>query len=147
MIKMTVTALLALGISTTAAAHGAGYEAEPGVANAALRFFYSVGEPMADTDIVVLTPAGDAWQRGRTDGAGRFSFVPDRDGAWQVVADDGLGHEVRAAVSVEAGSVTGGEGPTVVRLSPMLIYGLLLASLAGNVVQLLWRRGARVSQK
>lgn len=124
--------LLAVGMTTIAWGHGAGYEAVPKASSVALRFAYSIGEPMADTDIVVRAPDGEPWQRGRTDGAGYFSFVPHRDGAWQVMADDGLGHEVRADISVEAGSVTTGGGPTAVRLPPMLVYGLLLASLVAN---------------
>jgi nickel transport protein len=42
-------------------------------------------------------------QTGRTDAKGRFAFIPDRNGPWTVVADDGMGHVSTATVPVEGG--------------------------------------------
>lgn len=131
-------AVWAVAVSTLVAAHGAGYEVAAGDDAVVLRFAYSVGEPMADTDIVVTAPDGETWQRARTDAAGRFSLVPAVNGTWRVTADDGLGHEVVAELQVSAEGLATGEGPTHVTLPPLLVYGLLLASLLLNGA-LIWR--------
>jgi len=135
-----------LSVSALAFAHGAGYEADAAAETLTLRFFYSVGEPMADTEIVVNDPDGHVWQRGRTDGAGRFSVVPNARGVWQVVANDGLGHEVTAAVTVSAEGLEAGDGHTQIKVPPMLLFGLLLASVVANIALLMGLRGRRTEQ-
>ncbi|WP_152551621.1 hypothetical protein [Polycyclovorans algicola] len=135
-----VALLLAVGM---AHGHGAEFRSLPDVDALSLRFGYSVGEPMADTDVRVVAPDDTLWQQGRTDGAGTFSFLPDRAGRWQVIADDGLGHEVMADLDVSAdGAAAAGQAPTVIRVPPLLLFGLLLASLVVNGL-LIWRRLAR----
>lgn len=103
-----------------------------------LRFDYGIGEPMADTDVVLSSPGGEVWQRGRTDRTGRYSFVPDTPGEWVAVADDGQGHETRARVEIgaEAGAPEAGASPTRIRLPPGLLVGLLVVSLIGNALLL-----------
>lgn len=118
-------------LPVVAGAHGAGFERLPEVDTLALRFVYAVGEPMAGARVAVTTPAGQDYQRGQTDGDGQFAVVPDRPGEWTVVADDGLGHEVRA--QVEVGGVAKREsGATLVAISPRVLFYALIGSLAVN---------------
>lgn len=130
---------LALLVPTMLGAHGASYERLPEAEAVVLQFRYSIGEPMADSDVIVQAPGGQRWQQGRTDGAGRFALVPEREGRWTVIVDDGLGHELRA--EVEVGADAAAPAPTVraVGLPPRLLYALLLASLVANAL-LVWRR-------
>lgn len=139
-VGLTLGLLMSAGV---ASGHGAEFQQLPEAAALSLRFGYSIGEPMADTDVRVLAPDQTLWQQGRTDGAGRFSFLPDRAGEWQVIADDGLGHEVPVTLDVSAdGIATAGQAPTVIRVPPLLLFGLLLASLAVNAA-LIWRQFKR----
>ena len=140
MLKMSVGLWMVLA-GSLAFAHGAGYEADVNAEVLTLRFFYSVGEPMADTEVIVEDPEGEVWQRGYTDGAGRFSVTPNAHGAWRVVADDGLGHEVVAAVAVSAEGLSAGKRQAQVTVPPLLLFGLLLASVVANVALLLALRG------
>lgn len=69
---------------------------------------YASGDPAVDADVVVTAPGDEApagegrdgdpaWQTGRTDPEGRFTFTADRPGLWRVSVDDGQGH--RAVLS------------------------------------------------
>lgn len=142
MLKMSVGLWMVLSASL-ACAHGAGYEADLDAEVFTVRFFYSVGEPMADTEVVVEDPEGEAWQRGYTDGAGRFSVTPNANGAWRVVADDGLGHQVVAIVAVSAEGFSAGRRPARVTVPPLLLFGLLLTSMVVNAALLMALRGRR----
>ncbi len=130
MVKRLLGAVCVI-VPIVAGAHGAGFERLPDIDTVALRFAYAVGEPMAGARVVVTTPAGQDHQRGQTDRDGQFAFVPDRPGDWMVVADDGLGHEVRA--EVEVGGVAEGESSaTPVAVSPRVLLYALIGSLAVN---------------
>ena len=135
-----IRGLLVMGLLTPAVlyAHGAGYERLPSAEAVVLQFRYSIGEPMADTDVIVQGPGGQRWQQGRTDSAGRFALVPEQEGRWAVVVDDGLGHEVRAEIEVGPGAVTPAPTLRTLAVPPRLLYALLLASLVANAV-LIWR--------
>lgn len=66
-----------------------------------VEFRYSDNQPMAYAATKVIAPGEtSAWQVGRTDGSGRFAFVPDRAGAWQVEALDEENHAARYTVNV-----------------------------------------------
>ena len=134
MLKMSVGLWMVLA-GSLAFAHGAGYEADVDAE------VLTLGEPMADTEVIVEDPEGEVWQRGHTDGAGRFSVTPNAHGAWRVVADDGLGHEVVAAVAVSAEGLSAGKRQAQVTVPPLLLFGLLLASVVANVALLLGLRG------
>lgn len=121
-------------------AHGAGYERLNAAEAVVLQFRYNIGEPMADTDVVVQSPAGDRWQQARTDAAGRFALLPTQEGRWQVIADDGLGHEVRADVEVGPDAVLASPLVHTLGVPPRLLYALLLASLVANGLLLVRRR-------
>jgi hypothetical protein len=136
---LSVWILCGLVFSGASWAHGAGYEQDTAANAVVLRFHYSIGEPMSDTDVVVTAPDGTEWSRGRSDRDGRFGFVPAEPGLWRAVADDGLGHEVRAEITVGAEGAVANQATTRVGLPPMLLYGLLLASLVGNAAWLIPR--------
>lgn len=133
-----VSILLLSAVISAAGAHGAAGHLEADARAVTLRFEYSVGEPMADAETAVYDAAGVLVQRGRTGPAGLFSFVPVAAGEWQVWAGDGLGHELRVPVTVDArGQAAVEGGPTAVKLPPMLLLGLLLTSVALNGLLLL----------
>lgn len=124
------------------AAHGAGQERLNAAEAVVLQFRYSVGEPMADTDVVVETPEGERWQQARTDADGRFAWVPAREGRWRVIADDGLGHEVRAEIELGPDAVLPASTVRSLGIPTRLLYALLLASLVGNGLLLLRPRAS-----
>lgn len=69
-------------------------------------FHYTSGEAMAYAAITLQAPGESApGMGGRTDVEGRFVFLPDRDGLWTVIADDGMGHVATATVSPEGGAL------------------------------------------
>ncbi len=127
-----------------AAAHGVGWQREADGAAVALSFAYTGGEPLAFAAVTVQRPENDApvHQAGRADRAGRFAFVPDRPGAWQVEADDGMGHRLRAVVQVvpPGRSVSGlsdpgmpGSGPADAPPAPAAVLVALGFSLIANL--------------
>lgn len=138
-IVAAVSAVFVLLVTHGAAhGHGAGFERESDAEAVVLRFGYSIGEPMSDTDVVVTAPDGRVWQRGRTDREGRFSLLPIVEGDWIALADDGLGHEVRAVITVGEAGVQVTASAQTVRVPPLLMLGLLLASVIINIG--LWLR-------
>jgi nickel transport protein len=44
------------------------------------------------------------YQTGGTDTNGRFCFVPDHEGQWTIVANDGMGHRQELNVQVNMGT-------------------------------------------
>lgn len=94
---------------------------------------YSGGEP-ADAEVLVYSPAAPdrVYQRLRTDVRGLASFVPDTDGLWLLVADDGVGHRTHLEISVnEEGVAIGTSGASTPSLRDLAVFGLLgLALLA-----------------
>ncbi|MFO7965491.1 MAG: hypothetical protein R6U50_16320, partial [Desulfobacterales bacterium] len=58
--------------------------------------------PMAFAEVLVFSPKNDKieHQNGRTDQNGRFAFLADIPGKWQVKVNDGMGHAVHATVTV-----------------------------------------------
>ncbi|HEX4871091.1 MAG TPA: hypothetical protein VFV27_02155 [Nevskiaceae bacterium] len=134
---------LALGLALVApplAAHGASGERLPAAAPVCLQFRYGVGEPMAQTELLLLDASGGVAQRLQTDALGRACVLADPPGPWRAVADDGLGHRVELPLSVSPEGVVGtGATARAVSLPPRLLLGLLLASLVANA-WLWWRQ-------
>lgn len=84
-------------------AHGVGYSIVDGAV--AVKGEYGDGMPMAHAEAEVWAPDGTAAaQQGSADRHGIIAFVPDRDGAWRVTLDDGMGHRVEAVVDVGTGA-------------------------------------------
>lgn len=63
---------------------------------------YDDGEPMAYAAVEINAPQTEfAFQTGRADRNGCFTFLPDGQGLWQAIVTDGMGH--RLALEVEVG--------------------------------------------
>ena len=96
----TGAALVALVLPTLALAHtvyGRVIEAKPAV----VEFKYSSGEPMTYADVAVFGPGSqEAYQTGRADAAGRFSFVASTKGDWRVEARDEDKHTARVTLQI-----------------------------------------------
>ena len=135
--------LMALAVAgSDAFAHGAGFQRET-IAATVLRFGYSTGEPMSDTDVIVRTPDQSIALRTRTDRDGRVAFVAATPGEWRAEIDDGLGHDVTATVQVASDGKTAVRGEAkAVAIPRSLLLLLLAASVLGNIVQAA-RRGTR----
>ncbi len=90
--------------STAALAHGV--EITSGTSQAAwIRAGYAGGEPMAFAKARVLDPQGQTYQVGNADALGRFAWLPDRPGQWQVAVEDGMGHRGELTINADqAGS-------------------------------------------
>lgn len=132
---------------------GHGIELRGGQGPAAwVRGEYSGGEPMSFVKARVLRPDGQTHQVGNTDAQGRFAWLPDRDGRWRVVLDDGQGHHGEIGLDwreVERPAATqpvGGDGglagqPLWVRATWGLSLILWLSGLA------FWRFGRKHGRK
>ncbi len=128
--------------AASAFGHGAGFQRDSAQAMV-LRFGYSTGEPMSDTDVVVHGPDQSIALRTRTDRDGRVAFVPTTPGEWQAQIDDGLGHEVAAKVLVDDDGAVSMRGEAQrVAVPQTLLLLLLAASVLGNVVQAFRRRSS-----
>ena len=103
-VVMALTALLCAG-SSTAHAHGAGWQVTDNSHTINYRFGYTDGTPMAFAEVIVIGPNGKTWQKARTDRTGHFAFGVDREtigedisdalsNGWQIKVADGMGHIV-----------------------------------------------------
>jgi len=83
-------------LATIAPAWGHGTEGFTEKAEGALvSAGYDDGEPMSYAEVEIIGPVSDTpFQKGRTDRNGRFMFLPDRKGLWQIVIKDGMGHRL-----------------------------------------------------
>lgn len=112
-------ALAAVAVAALAgslAAHGLDIEVRRHAPAVILKASYSGAEPVAFAAVKIYAPGAPpvVFQSGNADAAGRFAFVPDREGEWRAVVDDELGHreERRIAIGrefIEAGVVHAGE--------------------------------------
>jgi hypothetical protein len=65
---------------------------------------YSEGQHAPGISVTVLAPGEEKpFQKGISDFAGRFVFIPDRAGEWKVIADDGRGHHSEKTILIEEG--------------------------------------------
>ncbi|MFO7559300.1 MAG: carboxypeptidase-like regulatory domain-containing protein [Desulfobacterales bacterium] len=108
--------LWVLVIPFNAFAHGTDYRLIGKDAVVAAEFFYSDNTPMQYADVLVFSPENDKveYQNGRTDQNGRFAFLAETPGKWHIKVNDGMGHAVRATVTVSPGKAepkTTGEAP------------------------------------
>jgi nickel transport protein len=83
---------------------------------------YDDGEPMSYAAAEIKAPDSDiGFQTGRTDRNGRFVFRPDRQGRWQVIIKDSMGH--RLSLDLEVGADA--DAPEIVdSSSPMTSEGM-----------------------
>lgn len=106
--KIQVLLIFLTILATIAPAWGHGTEgftekAQGSLVNAG----YDDGEPMSYAEVEIIGPvSGTPFQKGRTDRNGRFMFLPDQKGLWQIVIKDGMGH--RLVLGWEITDVKGG---------------------------------------
>ena len=98
-------------------AHGVGYQ-ESDLRPVALDFFYSTGELMSYLKAEVFSPSDEkiAYQSGRTDAGGRFAFIPDKPGKWQVIVNDDDGHRAETEIDVTQEFMSGKATGEIVRM-------------------------------
>lgn len=106
-VSLAVMAGLTLLLTGEIFAHGTGYR-QSSFRAAALEFMYSTGEAMSYREARVFSPVDEkfAYQSGRTDEKGRFSFVPDVPGKWRVIVRDEEGHQCTAEVDITPENLT-----------------------------------------
>ncbi len=83
-------------------AHGVQIESEMHYPCILVRVMYSGGKPIKFAVFEIISPdsARAAFQNGRADANGIFSFVPDAPGEWQVSIDDEMGHRLQRKIVV-----------------------------------------------
>lgn len=92
------------------------------------------------------------FQNGRTDQNGRFLFLPDKNGQWQVKVNDGMGHQLTVETdyvmdrqATDAGvEVTGGEKPSRASKGTRLLAGLAIIFFLSG--WFFWWRGLQQSR-
>lgn len=137
--KILIALTLVLAASSGVFAHGTGYRSSS-LQPVALEFVYSTGETMSYREAKVFSPKDEkfAFQSGRTDENGRFSFVPDVSGKWRVIVRDEEGHQCTAEVDV-----TVNEAVSVPQSQPDLVTRALLGvSLIFNIAMIIRSRHA-----
>jgi nickel transport protein len=98
--------VLFLSAASVCMAHGVDGYAEQ-AAGYCVTAQYSDGEPMSWSEVRIAAPDSDIeFQNGRTDRNGRFMFLPDGDGTWAVVVQDGMGHRLALDVTVAGDGVS-----------------------------------------
>ncbi|HCK19207.1 MAG TPA: hypothetical protein DHW36_11910 [Thalassospira sp.] len=153
-----------LAASTSAHAHGAGWQVEDSAQTKTYGFRYTDGSPMAFAEVVVTTKDGKVWQKARTDRIGQFSLglgntsTQDAPIELHLKVADGMGHVVQLTyqptdtTAVPAGGQTAAGASamtaTTIQGTPALfdlplwasiLFGCsILANLFGGL--LLWQR-------
>jgi hypothetical protein len=126
----------------------------PGVRT--VRFGYTDGEPMLFARVKVFSPSspGAPVQESVADRAGYFSFIPFEPGAWQLTAEDGMGHKGTITLVVDAdagdaGNVAGTAGAAGAGSGtrPPLVYNIALGlSLLFNAFGV-WRLAGSLGRR
>ncbi len=91
--------LMVLLLASQVWAHGVEATVQSGGLAVACR--HSSGEVMDYAKVTVLAPgSSQPFQVGHADKNGRFCFLPDAPGEWQITAEDGMGHHLELKVPV-----------------------------------------------
>lgn len=106
---MVAASLAPIALAQPAIAHGANITTQTTEA-IEIQATYDSGEPMGQAEVVIYAPSDPStpWQTGLTNGAGRFSFVPDasQPGNWEVKVRQ-AGHGDLVTIPIDhRGSVT-----------------------------------------
>lgn len=105
-----------------ALAHGVHHTISEGAV--AVSALYDDDSPMAFCDVAVFSPVDreTEYQTGTTDPNGCFAFLPDTNGVWAIVVDDGMGHRLEASVDIGSeGLRRGGEAAHAGRMSGAIV--------------------------
>jgi nickel transport protein len=119
-----------MAIPFIAFGHGTDYRLIDDNAVVAAEFFYSDKAPMQYAEVLIFGPENRKieFQNGRTDQNGRFAFLAETPGEWQIKVNDGMGHAVNATVTVKPGNsekkpddeISGSQRNKVSKKSPRL---------------------------
>ncbi len=149
-VRLAFTAGLILLSACEISAHGTGYRYSA-LSAVALEFMYSTGEAMSYREAKVFSPSDEkfAYQSGRTDEKGRYSFVPDSPGVWRVIVRDEEGHQCTAEINITAEnfspkneSQTQTQPSTIPNSTEIFIRSLLGVSLIFNIALIIRRSHA-----
>lgn len=136
------------------AGHGLDIEVGLHPPTVVLRAAYSGAEAVAYASVRIHAPGPETaeFQIGRADAAGRFAFVPDREGPWRIIVDDERGHRAERRIEIgpeffaEGGPAVGAAGPHRSRLPAWLgaLVGIaLIFGASGFLYGFRVRRAAR----
>ena len=148
-IGLALTVSLMLFSTDKLSAHGTGYRRSE-LRAVALEFVYSTGEKMSYRETKVYSPEDEkfAVQSGRTDGEGRFAFVPDVAGTWRVIVRDEEGHQCTAEIEINSIFFADGESKAhsqekgeLFGGTELLVRALLGVSIIFNIAMLIKRKG------
>ena len=108
--KILTGLIIAVSLCSLSYAHGTGYR-QSSLKSIALEFSYSTGEAMSYREARVYSPNDTkyAYQSGRTDEYGRFSFIPNVKGEWRVIVRDEEGHQCEAKLDITDEFISGSE--------------------------------------
>ncbi len=114
-------------------AHGVEGEIEYFPKGVVVTATYDTGEPMSYAKVEIYAPDSKIrFQIGRTDRNGRFAFVPDVSGRWQVIVSDRLGHRLELSVNVKDLKEFTSPSPEIVeKTGPSLFASRKIATLVG----------------
>ena len=131
-VRLALTAGLIFLLAGEIFAHGTGYR-QSSLRAVAFEFMYSTGEAMSYREARVFSPKDDkfAYQSGRTDENGRFSFVPDTAGKWRVIVRDEEGHQCTAEIDITPQNEP--SAGTIPDTYEMIIRSLLGVSIIFNI--------------
>jgi hypothetical protein len=104
-----LSAFLLLALVGTTMAHAIHVEFTEHVPAVTLWAGFSKSAPMTDAKVEVFAP-GDtkAFQLGRTDKYGQYTFLPDAAGEWTLRVDDERGHRKTATIAISEAFLSGG---------------------------------------
>ena len=143
-IGLTLAVGLILLFDCEILAHGTGYRQSEFRA-VALEFMYSTGEMMSYREARVFSPNDEkfAYQTGRTDEKGRFSFTPDIAGIWRVIVRDEEGHQCTAEIDVTAEFLSNGANIiSQQKDTGLFIRAFLGVSIIFNIAMIVRRKHA-----
>lgn len=128
-----IIAAVLLAVASVATAHEVLYSVEHGRA-VAVKVFESDGDTLADADYELYSPADPKLphQKGRTDRAGYFAFVPDVVGKWRVRVAGEDGHGLSTEIDIASVTPTGEHAAT--DMPAILSVAFVLRPLVGLVI-------------
>ncbi len=142
--KLFYCALSGLLFPAAAPAHSLGIGVEIAEQTVIVRCRYADGA-FPDADAWVYSPdePDRPFQSGRTDRGGVFSFVPNANGTWRVIVDDGMGHHKEIEVTVDGSAPIAPEpfSPPLLRLAAAAVGLAALGFYLGRISQRQTGRG------
>ncbi|NQS90434.1 hypothetical protein HQ584_11675 [Patescibacteria group bacterium] len=103
---------------------------------------YDDGEPMSYAEVKIFSPENKdiEHQNGRTDKNGCFAFLPDQNGKWRIIVNDGMGHGVVTGVEVKEAMKIETTAKGWPRLQKLITGVSIIWGLAGLIFYLKMRK-------